>query len=322
MKSLSFLLILGLIYDVQGWANETEPVVWVTITTDMYTTFCPSSTKLSYGPDIFTAPAPQTVTITECPCICSEIIGLPSLPTQKASLPTPNILPKPSLTPISLSQIWVTVTETVSELTTFCPSPTELVQNSKTYTVTEATTLTITDCPCTVSSMVPGTIQSYTTSIFTTYYTGSTTITLSGITYPVPSSGSITIPLVEVSTVIVKTDSKNSYPLPSSSTIPYAEASLSSLIDTAKPSSSFTNIFSGQIPSQPVAITQASLSTNSAVSEGSSKTSSSKVVVTTKASSSKLNEPTPQVTANIAAKFDAEMGAAAAAAIGFAAIFL
>jgi len=38
----------------------------------------------------------------------------------------------------------------VTELTTYCPEPTEFVTNGKTYTVTQATTLTITDCPCTI----------------------------------------------------------------------------------------------------------------------------------------------------------------------------
>jgi len=45
----------------------------------------------------------------------------------------------------------VYVTKTVSEYETFCPGPTVITTNSKTYTVTEATTLTITDCPCTVT---------------------------------------------------------------------------------------------------------------------------------------------------------------------------
>jgi hypothetical protein len=44
----------------------------------------------------------------------------------------------------------VYVTKTVSSYETYCPGPTEITTNSKTYTVTEATTLTITDCPCTV----------------------------------------------------------------------------------------------------------------------------------------------------------------------------
>jgi len=43
-----------------------------------------------------------------------------------------------------------TTTEVVTSYTTFCPSPTEIVEGGKTYTVTEATTLTITDCPCTI----------------------------------------------------------------------------------------------------------------------------------------------------------------------------
>ena len=37
--------------------------------------------------------------------------------------------------------------------TTYCPYATEVVQNGKTYTVTEAITLTITDCPCTLTKV-------------------------------------------------------------------------------------------------------------------------------------------------------------------------
>ncbi|KAI9147257.1 Clock-controlled protein 6 [Paramyrothecium foliicola] len=48
----------------------------------------------------------------------------------------------------------VYTTEIVQSLVTYCPAPTTIVQNSKTYTVTEATTLTISDCPCTVSKPV------------------------------------------------------------------------------------------------------------------------------------------------------------------------
>lgn len=44
-------------------------------------------------------------------------------------------------------------TITTTAITTYCPYPTEIVHNSKTYTVTKATTLTITDCPCTVTKV-------------------------------------------------------------------------------------------------------------------------------------------------------------------------
>ncbi|RKF65099.1 putative collagen alpha-5 chain [Erysiphe neolycopersici] len=297
MKSLSFLLSLGLLYDVKGWANEPEPVVWVTVTTDIYTTFY-------------------------CPCIYSETVELPSSATPEASLPSPVKPPKPPIVPTPVSQIWITVTETVSELTTFCPSSTELVQNSKTYTVTEATTLTITDCPCTISSVVPGTIESYTTSLLTTYYTGSTTITLSGITYPVPSAGSMTIPLVQVSTVLMKSSPKSNYPPQVLSTpiVPIAEKSTINSINTAKTSQPLADVTSGQSPSQPIAMTQASLSPTSALSKQSSKLSSSKVLAPTKSSFSKPSDATPQVTANVAAGIDAGIGAVAAA--GFVAVFL
>lgn len=45
-------------------------------------------------------------------------------------------------------------TVTLTAITTYCPYPTEVVHNSKTYTVTEATTLTITDCPCTITKPI------------------------------------------------------------------------------------------------------------------------------------------------------------------------
>jgi hypothetical protein len=44
-------------------------------------------------------------------------------------------------------------TITTTALTTYCPEPTKITHNGKTYTVTEATTLTITDCPCTVTEV-------------------------------------------------------------------------------------------------------------------------------------------------------------------------
>ncbi|KAG5951473.1 hypothetical protein E4U53_003023 [Claviceps sorghi] len=49
----------------------------------------------------------------------------------------------------------VYVTEVVTALTTYCPGPTAITVNNKTYTVTEPTTLTITDCPCTVHKPQP-----------------------------------------------------------------------------------------------------------------------------------------------------------------------
>ena len=51
-------------------------------------------------------------------------------------------------------------TVTLTAITTYCPYPTEVVHNSKTYTVTEATTLTITDCPCTITkvSLLPSSL--------------------------------------------------------------------------------------------------------------------------------------------------------------------
>lgn len=60
----------------------------------------------------------------------------------------------------------VIVTEVVTAYTTYCPEPTTIVTNGKTYTVTEATTLTITDCPCTIvstSSVAPSSSETAST---------------------------------------------------------------------------------------------------------------------------------------------------------------
>ncbi|GAV26715.1 hypothetical protein PMKS-000170 [Pichia membranifaciens] len=64
-----------------------------------------------------------------------------------------------------------TVTEVVTAFTTYCPEPTTIVTNGKTYTVTSATTLTITDCPCTIvhttTSAAPSTAPEETASTYT-----------------------------------------------------------------------------------------------------------------------------------------------------------
>ena len=58
--------------------------------------------------------------------------------------------------PVPTSTYYDTIytTDVVEHYETYCPEPTEVVYNKKTYTVTEATTLTIVDCPCTVTRPV------------------------------------------------------------------------------------------------------------------------------------------------------------------------
>lgn len=65
MKLLSSFLALGLTYSAIAWLNETQPHdVWVTVTTDILTTFCASKTQFAYGSKTYTATASQTLTIT------------------------------------------------------------------------------------------------------------------------------------------------------------------------------------------------------------------------------------------------------------------
>jgi hypothetical protein len=67
MKSVQyFLAALGLVSAASawgsGWSNETT--VWTTITTDVYTTYCPESTTFTQGTKTYTATASETLTIT------------------------------------------------------------------------------------------------------------------------------------------------------------------------------------------------------------------------------------------------------------------
>merc|ERR1712230_183722 len=168
MKSVQSLAVLGFAAAAQasygyGWnTTSSEPVVYTTLTTDIYTTYCPEATTFTRGTKTYTATASETLTITDCPCTYSHpVTGTPK--------PTPSsyVAPPPS-TNATYTPVWVTTTETVKTYTTYCPVPTTVVQGNKTYTVTEATTLTITDCPCTATNTYPGTTSTTVVPI-TTY---------------------------------------------------------------------------------------------------------------------------------------------------------
>merc|ERR1711977_400675 len=158
MKSVQSLAVLGFAAAAQasygyGWnTTSSEPVVYTTLTTDIYTTYCPEATTFTQGTKTYTATASETLTITDCPCTYSHpVTGTPK--------PTPStyVAPPPPSTNATYTPVWVTTTEIVKTYTTYCPAPTTVVQGNHTYTVTEATTLTITDCPCTATNTYPGT---------------------------------------------------------------------------------------------------------------------------------------------------------------------
>lgn len=74
-----------------------------------------------------------------------------------------------------------TTTVIVTKLTTYCPGPTSLTQNGKTYIVTKETTLTINDCPCTSTYTTTGfplPTQSGDTTLTYVIGTGSSTTTV------------------------------------------------------------------------------------------------------------------------------------------------
>lgn len=89
------------------------------------------------------------------------------------------------------------VTQIVTSLETYCPSPTTLTYNSKTYTVTEPTTLTVTDCPCKhtvpATELPPAKTVTAVVSSFTTVCPSPTVFTTKSKTYTVTSATTLTI---------------------------------------------------------------------------------------------------------------------------------
>lgn len=55
-----------------GWGHEENKTTsyvtsYTTFTTDLYTTYCPSPTKVTVGTKTYTVTSSQTLTITDCP---------------------------------------------------------------------------------------------------------------------------------------------------------------------------------------------------------------------------------------------------------------
>lgn len=165
----------------------TGGIIYFTTTTDMvttFTTYCPNPMTLTTKSQTFTVTQPTTLTIT---CTNSDVTQI--LPTSKATPPSwqntisaqattvngashqgtntqQNNSGSPTTNGVTHQETnaqqsnggsavtftsLATSTEIVTELTTYCPSPTVLTTNGATYTITEPTTLTITDCPCTLT---------------------------------------------------------------------------------------------------------------------------------------------------------------------------
>ncbi|RFU33480.1 hypothetical protein B7463_g2842, partial [Scytalidium lignicola] len=77
MQFKPVILALGLVSAVQAWANGT---VYTTITTDYYTTVCPSPTTFVAGNQTYTVTESTTLTITNCPCTISKPVSTPVAP--------------------------------------------------------------------------------------------------------------------------------------------------------------------------------------------------------------------------------------------------
>merc|ERR1712093_840840 len=212
MKSVQSLAVLGFAAAAQasygyGWnTTSSEPVVYTTLTTDIYTTYCPEATTFTQGTKTYTATASETLTITDCPCTYSHpVTGTPK--------PTPStyVAPPPPSTNATYTPVWVTTTEIVKTYTTYCPAPTTVVQGNHTYS---------------------GTTSTITIGTTTTYCPVPTTIITGGSTYPVTTPGTVTIPICSTTVVPITTYPATTPEVPATTpevpatTAPYPTASM------------------------------------------------------------------------------------------------
>jgi hypothetical protein len=76
MKNMQTLVAaLALVATTAAWSDDgwehggdwNETTSYTTITTDIYTTYCPSPTEVTMGTKTYTVTSSETLTITDCP---------------------------------------------------------------------------------------------------------------------------------------------------------------------------------------------------------------------------------------------------------------
>lgn len=128
-------------------SSASGPSVTTTVVSS-FTTFCPSSTELTFNGHTYTATGSTTLTITDCPCTLTQSGKPTAAPTASSAVSKP----QGQASSVTTSEHDSVSTVVVSAFTTYCPGSTEFTFNGKTYTATESTTMTITDCPCTLTT--------------------------------------------------------------------------------------------------------------------------------------------------------------------------
>lgn len=231
------LALVGVASAHPSYSNATTSSNGISYTTEIVTeivTYCPSPTTIVQNHKTYTVTEPTTLTITDCPCtVTKPVVAPPPMKTPETVTKyiEHTVTKEHTVTVFDCPTAWTKpsafhpqpghngyVTEVVSELTTYCPKPTTLTYNGKTYPVTEATTLTITDCPCTVVKPAP--TVTYTTEIvptLTTYCPHPTTITQGTKTYTVTAPTTLTI--TDCPCTVTKPITKTTVTLPTTDTV-------------------------------------------------------------------------------------------------------
>lgn len=199
MKSFAAIALLAGAASAQYYSNGTN-IAYTTITTDVYTTFCPSATTVVQNGVTYTATASQTLTITACPCTVKQ----------------PIFTAATTLSPVANATQALT-TQTVSAYVTVCPTATTFTQGSQTYTGTAGQSVTVTNCPCTVTYAASSTVRTSTVSSSVITVSVPTTIAV-GTSSRVVSSGIVTVPVVTTYTTAAGVSSAGTVTLGASST--------------------------------------------------------------------------------------------------------
>lgn len=157
MKSFTSLLpALGLFAAANAWANDwNQTVTTTTVTTDIYTTYCPEATTFTQGTkvSIVGSRATRRLLMIVRPTLLLLQRPSPSLTGKiSASAAPQSLLTPPSSSPctyVTTSKlpwgtgsskptttsvpppVWTTTTVTTDVYTTYCPVPTTVVQGSK-----------------------------------------------------------------------------------------------------------------------------------------------------------------------------------------------
>lgn len=81
----SAAVVLAAVAGASAWKSN---VTYTTEIVDVYTTYCPASTQITYGSKTYTVTEATTLTITDCPCTVTKPVTTTSYANSTVVAPT------------------------------------------------------------------------------------------------------------------------------------------------------------------------------------------------------------------------------------------